>query len=230
MSEIESRGKGRPKGRTEQGKAMKGHLFQVGLDLIESEGFEKATLRKMAQKAGVSPGLFYKYFPNKSALVLEIHELLTTEFENRWENLSSRSWDERAFDTLVLSLDSLKSHRQALQSLIPVLVGGAGQNIFSEDVSVTRIRVQSLFYRALKESKNPPGADLIEPLSRLIYYLHLAVLLFWLLDQSKDQSATESLLKSVKKLLKPIHYLIKLPGARKALLEFDKVISVGLVG
>ena len=230
MAEIETSGRGRPKGRTKQGEETRLHLYQIGLEMIEEVGFEKATLRKMAARAEVSPGLFYKYFPNKGALVLELHESLTTSLENTWETIDDGSWTQRAYETLKMSLESLKPHRKSLQSLIPVLVGGGGQGVFSEETKVTRLRVESLFYRSISESKNPPPQNIQIPISRLIYYCHLAVLLFWLLDQSDGQKATESLIKKIQGLLMPLSLLMKLPGARKTLLEFDKSLSEGLIG
>lgn len=229
MADINAKTRGRPSGRGHQGKETRQHLHGVGIELIEKIGFEKATIRKMAEEAGVSPGLFYKYFPHKGAMIIELHEALTTDFENRWEDLEPGPWEKRAFKTFLLSLDSLRARRKALQSMIPVLVG-SGQNIFSEETKLTRLRVESLFYRAISESQKPPSEELLGPLSRLIYFFHLAVLLFWLLDRSDEQKATDRLVKNVGGLMTPLSFLIKFPGAKKALIEFDDSFSEALLG
>ncbi len=44
-------------------------IFKVAVDMFESVGYEKTTMRKIAAKAGISPGAIFKHFENKSALL-----------------------------------------------------------------------------------------------------------------------------------------------------------------
>ncbi len=183
----------------------------------------------MAKQAGVSPGLFYKYFPNKGALVLALHEELTSQFEQAFEKKINRgSWMSRSARTLRLSLETLTPHREALKALIPVLVGSEEQNIFSGFSQFSQDRVEDLFFRSLAEATQPPPQALIRPLARLTYTAHLAVLLFWLLDKSSNQKATEGVLKFYEKLLKPLRYAIKFGGAKKMILQADIIFQQGL--
>ncbi len=230
LAEDKNKKRGRPSGRTEQGEKQKKHLYQVGLKLIQEQGYENATLRKMAKQAGVSPGLFYKYYSSKGALVLELHEDLTSAFEKRFESqIQPGSWGQRSVETLRLSLATLAPHREALKALIPVLVGYEDQNVFSGFSEFSRHRVENLFYRALQESQSPPAKDIIEPLARLTYTVHLAVLLFWLLDKSENQKATDGVLDFYEKLLQPLKYAIKVGGAKKLIKKADALFQQGLV-
>lgn len=230
MADENQKKRGRPSGRTDQGEKQKQHLYQVGLKLIQTEGYEKATLRKMAKQAGVSPGLFYKYYASKGALILELHESLTSAFEKRFERqIQPGPWGQRSVATLRLSIKTLAPHREALKALIPVLVGYEDQNVFSGTSEFTRHRVENLFYRALAESTSPPPADIVAALARLTYTIHLAVLLFWLLDKSPKQKATEGVLDFYEKLLQPLKFAIKVGGAKKLIKKADALVQQGLV-
>lgn len=229
MTEIEKRRRGRPSGRTARGEEQKRQLYEVALKLIGDKGFEKATLREMAKLAGVSPGLFYKYFPNKQAIVLELHEDLTSDMERRCQNIAAGTWMERSTQTLQISLETLVEYREELKSLIPVLVGAEDQNVFSGFSQFSRLRVQSLFIDAISHSKNPPKKELIEPLGRLTYLVHLAVLLFWLLDKSEMQKSTEEIIKMYGKLLKPLSLALKLGGAARLVKQVDQIVQNGLM-
>ncbi|MCK5098255.1 MAG: TetR/AcrR family transcriptional regulator [Desulfobacteraceae bacterium] len=54
-------------------KKQKAETYTLILDsaksLFENYGFEKATMKKIATKAGISPGSIFKHFENKSALL-----------------------------------------------------------------------------------------------------------------------------------------------------------------
>src|SRR6266550_528806 len=59
------RGRGRPRGRTPQGVAARLSLYNTAIALIAERGYEATTLRDVADRAGVSVGLLYRYFPSK---------------------------------------------------------------------------------------------------------------------------------------------------------------------
>jgi len=45
--------------------------------LIGERGYDAATLRDVAARAGVSPALLYRYFPNKRSVVLALYDELS---------------------------------------------------------------------------------------------------------------------------------------------------------
>ncbi|MCG8375617.1 MAG: TetR/AcrR family transcriptional regulator [Chlorobiales bacterium] len=44
-------------------------ILEIAKEMFEELGFEKTTLRKVADKAGISPGAIFKHFENKAALL-----------------------------------------------------------------------------------------------------------------------------------------------------------------
>ena len=60
--------------RQEQAEARRGQLLAVALDLFSERGIRGATIKEIAQAAGVTEGLIYHYFPSKAALVRAVVE------------------------------------------------------------------------------------------------------------------------------------------------------------
>jgi AcrR family transcriptional regulator len=60
-------------------------LIEEGMSLINAEGFENFSLRKLAAKCGVSHTAPYKHFPNKEALLEAMQKYLTDKFSESLE-------------------------------------------------------------------------------------------------------------------------------------------------
>src|SRR5580704_8519356 len=80
---VERRRRGRPPGRTKEGEATRRRLYTLSVRMIATRGYEATTLRDIAKRAGVSPGLLYRYFPSKRAVVLALYDDLSTEYAVR---------------------------------------------------------------------------------------------------------------------------------------------------
>jgi len=195
------RGRGRPPGATPQGEETRRTLYRVAIGLFAARGYEETTLREIAAAAGVSPGLLYRYFPSKRAVVLALYDELSREFEERARRLPAGRWRDRFVAALETSLEVLRPHRGTLVALVPTLVGGRDESLFAPATAFSRERVQGAFVAAVTGAADAPrGAD-AEALGRALDLAHLAVLLFWLLDRSAGQGATERLVGVIRRVL-----------------------------
>ena len=68
------RRRGRPQGTTSQGHQARQHLYDTAIRMIGERGYEATTMRDIAEAAGVSVGLLYRYFPSKRAVVLTLYD------------------------------------------------------------------------------------------------------------------------------------------------------------
>lgn len=98
-------------------------IVEAGAQLLVEEGFHQLSTNKIAERAGVSIGSLYQYFPNKEAVIASVVEQFA---ERQYELLAeglAEVFDaplERAVRQLI---DSLLTAKQAEPELSRVLFG-----------------------------------------------------------------------------------------------------------
>jgi AcrR family transcriptional regulator len=230
VAEVQ-RGRGRPRGATSQGAAARELLYQTAIQLIASRGFEATTLRDIAKKAGVSPGLLYRYFPNKRAVVLALYDELSADYATRASHMQPGPWRERFSFALKTSLEVLGPQRKTLAALLPVLIGDNSEGLFAPATGVSRMRVQAVFRDAVSGSTDAlTHKDDAAALGRVLYAVHLAVIMWWLIDKSPDQSSTTELVAALEQSLPMASLALRLKTAKTWLRMADAMCQIGLFG
>ena len=56
-------------------------IMESALALFRKEGFDTATMRDIAEKAGVATGAAYYYYPSKDAIVMDFYERSCAEMQ-----------------------------------------------------------------------------------------------------------------------------------------------------
>jgi AcrR family transcriptional regulator len=224
------RTRGRPPGPTAQGGATRDRLYATAMRLVTHRGYEATTLRDIAKEAGVSVGLLYRYFPSKQAVIIALYDELSTDYARQAAGMQSGKWRDRFIFALETSLHVLQPHRVALRALIPVLVGDPNDGVFAAGTAFSRQRVQRVFEDAVTGSADAPKPPLAEALGRLLYLVHLAVLLWWLLDKSSKQRATDALVALTQQLLPSAALTLRLAPIRRFVIAMDELIREGLFG
>ncbi|MCR4374893.1 MAG: TetR/AcrR family transcriptional regulator [Acidobacteria bacterium] len=227
---VKLRKRGRPPGQTPQGAAARNHLYTTALQLIAARGYDATTLREIAATAGVSVGLLYRYFPSKQAIVIALYDELSAEYARQAEAMPAGKWRDRFIFALRTSLRVLAPHQVALRALTPALVGDPDEGIFSDSTAFSRIRVQKVFEDAVTGAGDAPTRPLAGALGRVLYLIHLAVLLWWLLDKSTNQRATTALIALTRQLLPSAALTLRVPPVRRFVIAVDELVREALVG
>jgi AcrR family transcriptional regulator len=230
FTDIKPRKRGRPPGPTVQGEATRDRLYATAKEMIAARGYEATTLRDIAKEANVSVGLLYRYFPSKQAVIIALYDELSSAYARRAAGMPPGKWRERFIFALETSLHVLQPHRVPLRALIPVLVGDPQDGVFGAGTSFSRERVQRVFEEAVTGSADAPKAPLAAALGRLLYLVHLGVLLWWLLDKSPKQRATVALVALTQQLLPSAALTLRLPPIRRFVTAMDALIQEGLFG
>lgn len=229
-SSGKARRRGRPRGSTDQGARTQRQLYGVAIKLIASRGYEATTLRDIAKKADVSVGLLYRYFPSKRAVVLALYDELSTEYATRASSMEPGPWAARFLFALKASLGVLATQRDTLVALGPVLVGDANEGLFAPATASSRQRVQAVFEAAVQGAMDAPSPDDAAALGRLLYVLHLAVILWWLLDKSPKQTATHRLIAMLERMLPIASPTLRLEWARAFIRTAETLCREALFG
>lgn len=118
-------------------------IIAAARDLLVTEGYDVFTANRVAQRAGISPGSLYQYFPDKQSLlevvIAEYWEGLTTEIElslaERIDEFSPQN-ARAVFDALLSALES----------------NSALLRVISEDLPRSRVHDQyQTFQRRIRE-------------------------------------------------------------------------------
>jgi AcrR family transcriptional regulator len=226
---VKPRKRGRPAGQSPRGAAARDRLYGTAIQLIAARGYGATTLRDIAKEAGVSVGLLYRYFPSKQAVVIALYDELSSEYARQAADIPSGKWRDRFIFALNTSLQVLEPHRVALRALTPVLVGDPEEGIFSASTAFSRLRVQHVFEEAVAGSSDAPKQPLADALGRLMYLLHLTVLLWWLLDRSSHQRATAGLISLLQQLLPSVALTLRLSAVRTFVTSVDGLVREALL-
>jgi AcrR family transcriptional regulator len=217
-------------GPTVQGTAARERLYATALAMIAERGYEATTLREIAKEAGVSVGLLYRYFPSKQAVIVALYDDLSADFAREASSMMPGAWRDRFVFALETSLHALKPHRVALCALVPVLIGHPDDGVFADRTAFSRQRVQRVFEDAVVSATDAPKAPLAAALGRVLYLVHLSVLLWWLLDKTPKQRTTSALVALTRQLLPSAALTLRLPPIRRFVIAMDELIRDGLFG
>lgn len=210
---------------------MRATIYAAATKLLAVKGYEATTLRDIAASAGVSPGLLYKYFESKRSVVLALYDELSAAYAARGLTMQRGPWRDRFFFAVRASLEVLEPQRATLTGLLPVLLGGAGDALFSPSTRFSRERVEGVFRTAVSEATDAASLKSdAEALGRILYALHLAIILFWLLDKSHHQRATATLISSLERASPMLSLAFRFQPARNWLRLFDTLFREGLLG
>jgi AcrR family transcriptional regulator len=227
---VKPKKRGRPPGQTAQGAAARDRLYEIALRMISKRGYEATTLREIAKEAGVSVGLLYRYFPSKQAVIVALYDELSSDYARQAASMPEGKWRDRFVFALETSLRVLQPHGVALRALVPVLVGDPDDGVFASGTAFSRQRVQSVFEAAVTGASDAPKSPLADALGRLLYLVHLAVLLWWLLDKTPKQRATTTIVELTRQLLPSAAMTLRLPPIRRFVIVMDELIREALFG
>ena len=96
-------------------------------------------------------------------------------------------------------------------------------------MAFSRLRVQDVFVQAVVGASDAPRGETAPALGRLLYLLHLGVLLWWLLDKSPAQRATDALVTLLERAGALIAVALRIPTVPGLVRSFDALVRDALL-
>ena len=104
-------------GKKEQIRQSKDKIVEAMFRLLEKDSFDEITLNEVLDEASVSRRTFYRYFPNKQAIL----EFYIHTFIENYRLLNETILKQTTFEGLILlTLNYFKANQNKLQLLIIV--------------------------------------------------------------------------------------------------------------
>ncbi len=206
-------------------------ILDCALALFRQEGFDTATMRDVAKKAGVATGAAYYYYPSKDAIVMAFYRRSCVEMQPRIEAALDRAGGlaNRLRALIRVKLDYFAPDRSVLRAL---LRNGADPkhplSPFSPETKEIRDIDIAWFRHILIDCGTRIPRDLEPVLPQVLWFFQMGVIFFWVIDESPGQARTTALLelgvKSVASLI-GVSALPLMRSVRKAALQLIRIVE-----
>ena len=186
-----------PPKKTAKSEATEAHILETALALFQAHGFEKTTMRMIAQEADLSLGAAYYYFKTKEELVLRFYAETGAEArDHNWDIVaSSKDFQKRMTSLIDFKLEQMAPFRD----LATVLARQAADwshplSPFSAHAKPMRDEAIGLIEQVL-EGSNLKASSVLRPhLAPMLWLYQMGVILFWVNDASPGQRRTRELI------------------------------------
>ncbi|MEH3034704.1 MAG: TetR/AcrR family transcriptional regulator [Aeromicrobium erythreum] len=102
--------------RQARSRDMVDRIVRAGRAVLVEQGWERATTNRVAERAGISPGSLYQYFPNKEAVLAAVIEQYSAEIADELTAVLAGRLDlprdQLVRTTYTALLDVLEAHRE----------------------------------------------------------------------------------------------------------------------
>jgi AcrR family transcriptional regulator len=206
-------------------------ILDAALALFRQQGFDSATMRDIAEKAGVATGAAYYYYPSKEAIVMDFYQRSCAEMQPKIEAAleHENTLEARLRELIRIKLVHFAPNRGVLRAL---LRNGADPkhplSPFSSETRAIRDIDIAWFRKILVDCGTRIPRDVEPHLPGVLWFFQMGVIFFWVIDESPNQSRTTKLLelatKSVATLIK-VSALPLMRPVRKSALQLIEVVK-----
>ncbi|TDD29454.1 TetR family transcriptional regulator [Kribbella turkmenica] len=149
---------GRPRAGEE--RLSREAILTAALRIVDDEGIDALTMRRLASTLGVNPMSLYHHLPNKAAVLAGLAELVFADLEQP-DPGDAVPWQEQV-------KDAARSYRNALQAHPNLAL-----QVLSDPAAVSDVVVVTVepFYRALDRAGLAPR-QIFESVNTLVDFIH----------------------------------------------------------
>jgi AcrR family transcriptional regulator len=206
-------------------------ILDSALELFRQEGFEAATMRAIAAKAGVATGAAYYYYPSKEAIVMAFYRRSCDEMQaGIREALQGVSGlEDLLYELIQAKITYFKPNRGVLRAL---LRNGADPrhplSPFSSETREIRDIDIAWFEQVLTLSGVRIPRDLAPHMPEVLWLFQMGIIFFWVTDDSAAQARTARLLKLAVRIVARLVQISALPfmrPVRRTVVELIEIVK-----
>ncbi len=218
---------------SDKAEATASKILDAALALFREQGFDAATMRGIAERAGVATGAAYYYYSSKDAIVMDFYRRSCDEMQEklRLTLAGCKSLEDGLARLIAVKLAHFAPNREVLRAL---LRNGADPKYplspFSAETQAIREIDIGWFQHVVKESGMRVARDLSARLPGVLWFFQMGVILFWVTDDSPLQSRTGRLLPLACKVVATLVRFSSLPlmrPLRRPVLELIEIVLEG---
>lgn len=192
-------------------------IVEAALGLFRERGYERTTMRAIAQAAGVSVGNAYYYFRSKEELVQGFYDQLAADHVAAAAAplATAGRLGERLRATLLAWLDVAQPYH-ALAGRFFAVAAQPGNPLspFSPESHAARDAELDLYREVISGSSIRVADELARDLPELLWLYHLGIVLYWVHDDSAQLRRTRALIERTVPMVERLCRLSRLPPLR----------------
>ncbi|MGN9909162.1 TetR family transcriptional regulator [Phytohabitans sp. LJ34] len=191
-------------------------IVQTALRLFAERGYERTTMRAIADAAGLSVSNAYYYFRSKDHLVQEFYaEIQRRHREESAEALRHRGFTDRLRGVLHAGITVMGPYHDFAGSFVGVAINPRSPSSpFSDESAGARDAAIDLFREVVEGAKPAVDRQVRAELPELLWLGYLALTLHWVHDMSYEQDRTRRLVDLATPFVGRLIRLSRLPGMR----------------
>lgn len=179
--------------KSEQTRAL---ILETALRLFRERGYDRTTMRAIAEEAGVSVGNAYYYFASKEHLVQGFYDLIAEEHRRQLPDAlaGKRDLGDRLRTALeVWTAIAAPYHEFSAQLFKNAADPASPLSPFSAESAPAREAMFDLYRDVLLGSSVKLDPELAALLPELLWLYHMGIVLYWVYDRSPDAVRTTRL-------------------------------------
>lgn len=205
-------------------------ILTAALALFRTQGFEKSTMREVAQRAGVATGAAYYYFDSKDALVLAFYEQAAEELGPLARKAAEpvKGLASKLREVVTVKIAYFAENRDVLRALLRT---GADPkhplSPFSRQTKLIRDADIEIFSEIVQNSGVSVPKDLAPFVPEALWMYQMGLIYFWLTDESDGQSRSRKLIDISAKTVAGLLELASMPltkTLRKPVVEMMQIL------
>lgn len=174
--------------KSEQTRAL---ILETAMRLFQERGYDKTTMRAIAQEAGVSVGNAYYYFEGKEHLIQGFYDRIATEHRVAIRDVLARETDleARLAGVLKVWLDiATPYHEFAVQFFKNAADPDSPLSPFSAESEHARVEAISIHRQVLAgATKTKVPEELRDILPELMWLSQMGLVLYWIFDRTEGR-------------------------------------------
>lgn len=192
-------------------------IVEAALRLFREHGYERTTMRAVAEAAGVSVGNAYYYYRSKEELVQGFYDQLAAEHTAAAAAPLAASTDlEQRLRATLLAWLAVAEPYHAFAGRFFAVAAQPGNPLspLSQESYPAREATLELYRKVIEGSSIRVAEELAPDLPELLWLYHLGIVLFWVHDDSVGQRRTRALIERTVPILERLTRLSRLPVFR----------------
>lgn len=188
---------------TLKSEETRARILNAALTTFRERGFERATMRDIAESAEVATGAAYYYFDSKESLVMAFYERAQQEMRTDIEMKLARcrTLESRLRTIITEKFEYFGPNRKLLGALSAHADPDHPLSPFSRETESIRDSDMALFESAIHDSAVKLPKDIQPYLPRLFWLYQMGLILFWVYDRSPQQRRTQILFDQTLKMI-----------------------------